>query len=198
MSFVLGITGGIATGKSTAVEVFQKYDFPIVDGDQVARQVVEPGTPGGAAVVSEFGDDILQKNGSLDRKKLGRIVFSDKQKLDRLNQILNPYIRSEILRQIEKGKSEAPLVIADIPLMYEGHYDHYMDQVAVVYLPEEIQLERLMKRDNLSLEEASKRIKSQLSMEEKRRRADIFFDNQGTIQQLQEQITSWLRQKKFI
>jgi dephospho-CoA kinase len=197
-SFVLGLTGGIATGKTTAVHVFEKYGFPIVDGDKIAREVVEPGTPGLAAVVQHFGKDILNEDGTLDRKKLGKIVFSDPEKREQLNRILNSYIRTSIKDNIQKAKQASPLVIVDIPLLYEGHYDKYMDQTAVVYLPEEKQLQRLMARDGFTREEAMQRVESQMPIEEKKRKADILFDNQQTKDKLAEQIISWLQENKFI
>lgn len=195
---MLGLTGGIATGKTTAVQVFEKYRFPIVDGDKIARKVVEPGTPGLAAIVQHFGKDILNTDGTLNRKKLGKIVFSDPEQRDQLNKILNGYIRTSIKDNIQKAKKISPLVVVDIPLLYEGHYDKYMDQTAVVYLPEERQLERLIARDGFSTEEAKQRIESQMPIEEKKKRADILFDNQQTKEKLAGQIILWLQENQFI
>lgn len=196
MKKILGVTGGIATGKSTVVDIFRAHGFPIIDGDLIAREVVVPNSPGLAAIVGAFGKEILTEEGTLDRKKLGRIVFQEEAKLNLLNQVLNPFIRSEILRQLQEA--EAPLVIADIPLLFEGHYDQYVDQVAVVYLPESLQVQRLMERDNFSQESAMQRIRSQMPIDEKRNRADIVFDNQGTRQQTKKIVEDWLRQNQFI
>lgn len=196
MKKILGVTGGIATGKSTVVDIFRAHGFPIVDGDLIAREVVVPNSPGLAAIVGAFGKEILTEEGTLDRKKLGRIVFQEEAKLNLLNQVLNPFIRSEILRQLQEA--EAALVIADIPLLFEGHYDQYVDQVAVVYLPESLQVQRLMERDNFSQESAMQRIRSQMPIDEKRNRADIVFDNQGTRQQTKKIVEDWLRQNQFI
>ncbi|MGM0124128.1 dephospho-CoA kinase [Enterococcus sp. AZ194] len=196
MSFILGITGGIATGKSSVVAIFEKLGYPIVDADKVARLVVEPNTPGLAAIVIEFGEDILTSEGQLDRKKLGALVFQSDEKRQTLNRLLNPFIRTEILAQIEAKKRLSSLVIVDIPLLYEGYYDVYMTQVAVVYIPESLQLIRLMKRDHLTEYEANKRIKSQMSIEEKKQRADIIFDNQGTFEETEQQILEWLKAYK--
>lgn len=196
MKKILGVTGGIATGKSTVVDIFRAHGFPIIDGDLIAREVVVPNSPGLAAIVGSFGKEILTEEGTLDRKKLGRIVFQEEAKLNLLNQVLNPFIRSEILRQLQEA--EAPLVIADIPLLFEGHYDQYVDQVAVVYLPESLQVQRLMERDNFSQESAMQRIRSQMPIDEKRNRADIVFDNQGTRQQTKKIVEDWLRQNQFI
>lgn len=191
MSFYLGITGGIATGKSTAVAHFQQLGFPIIDADLIAREVVLPGTQGLASVVAAFGETILTDQGALNRDFLGEIVFSDGDKRKQLNQLLSPFIRQEILHQMDTFK-EQPLVIVDIPLLYEAGYDQYMDQVAVIYVPEAIQKQRLMLRNQLSEAEADLRIASQLPIEKKKVRADVVFDNQGSVADLIQQIDAWV------
>ncbi len=198
VGFVLGLTGGIATGKSTAAKVFQSHGFPLIDGDVIARETVEPGTLALRKVVSVFGQEILQSDGQLDRGKLGMIVFPLKEKRQKLDQLLDPFIRKAIKDQIAYLSSHHPLVIVDIPLLYEGHYDHYMDAVAVVYTTPDIQLRRLMKRNQLTLEQAQQRISSQLPIEEKKQRADILFDNNGTKEELVEQIENWLSANRFL
>ena len=175
MSFVLGVTGGIATGKSTAVAHFRSLGLPIIDADIIAREVVEPNTEGLQAVTQAFGPQILTDDGHLDRQTLGALIFNDPEKRRLLNQTLSPFIRQEILSQIEEKRQQVPLLIVDIPLLYEADYDQYMDQTAVVYE-----------------QEAQQRIDSQLSIEKKKQRADIVFDNQGTIAQLNQQIDEWL------
>ncbi|MHC0416893.1 dephospho-CoA kinase, partial [Enterococcus faecalis] len=152
MTKVLGITGGIATGKSTVVALFKKAGYPIVDGDIIAREIVAKGQPALAAIVETFGPEIVLTTGELDRKKLGQLIFASPQKRELLNETLNPFLRKEILRQIEEAKKKAALVIVDIPLLYEAHYEAIMDQVAVVYVPEKIQKERLMARNQLTEE----------------------------------------------
>ncbi|MBV7390326.1 dephospho-CoA kinase [Enterococcus alishanensis] len=198
MSFVLGVTGSIATGKSTVVNVFKNHQIPVVDGDVVAREVVEPGTEGLAAVVEKFGEDILLAEGGLDRKKLGDLVFSQPDERLKLNETIKPFIRKEILRQIEELKKKSPLVIADIPLLYEAHYEKELDAVAVVYVSPRIQLERLMKRNNYTENEAFNRINSQWSIDEKKQKADIVFDNRGTIEETKQQVEDWLKKQNFI
>lgn len=198
MSYVLGVTGSIATGKSTVVNVFKDHQIPVVDGDVVAREVVEPGTAGLNAVVKKFGDDILLATGDLDRKKLGDLVFSQPEERLKLNQTIKPFIRKEILRQIEELKKNHPLVIADIPLLYEAHYEKELDAVAVVYVTPEIQLARLMQRNNYSKAEALNRINSQWSIDEKKQKADIVFDNRGTIEETKQQVEDWLKKQNFI
>ncbi|MEI5995364.1 dephospho-CoA kinase [Candidatus Enterococcus mansonii] len=198
MGMILGLTGGIATGKSTVIAIFKEFGFPIVDADIIAREIVEPNSKGLEAIIENFGSTMIQSDGYLDRKKLGSLVFSDELKRKKLNEILSPFLREEITRQVEVKKKQAALVIVDIPLLYEGGYDLMVDQVAVVYTPEVIQLPRLMKRDGLSENEAKKRINSQLSIEEKKKKADIIFDNQGSQENLRQQVIDWLKQKKFI
>ncbi|KAF1298671.1 dephospho-CoA kinase [Enterococcus sp. JM4C] len=194
MSFVLGITGGISTGKSSVVSIFEKHGYPIVDADKVARLVVEPGTPGLQAIVESFGSEILTTDKQLDRKRLGKIIFQSEAQRTKLNRLLNPFIRTEILAQIDEKKQQSPLVIVDIPLLYEGHYEASVSKIAVVYIPEAVQLERLMKRDQLTHDEALKRVKSQMSIEEKKQKADILFDNQGTREETQQQVENWIKQ----
>ncbi|WP_375179133.1 dephospho-CoA kinase [Enterococcus rotai] len=197
MTKILGLTGGIATGKSTVVKVFKELGFPVVDADVIAREIVEVGMPALAEIVSMFGTEILQPDGSLDRKKLGALVFSDKEKRQKLNALLSPFLREAILSQIEMKKDRASLVVVDIPLLYEGGYEKDMDQVAVVYVPETIQLDRLMERDHLTEQEAWQRINSQLSIEQKKQRADIVFDNQKTIQETKKLVENWVLKNHF-
>lgn len=192
MGMVLGLTGGIATGKSTGGAIFKKYGFPIVDADIIARQVVEPETEGLKAIQQAFGKEVIQANGSLDRKKLATIIFSNDKKRVMLNELLSPFIRHEIMRQIQEKSQLSNLVVVDIPLLYEGGYDQVVDKVAVVYIPKSVQQSRLMKRDNLTRLEAEKRIASQWSIEEKKAKADFVFDNQGNHEELKQQIVAWI------
>lgn len=192
VGYVLGLTGGIATGKSTAAAVFSRHQIPMIDGDIIAREVVQPQTPGLAAIVQDFGEEILQEDGSLDRVALAKIIFDSTEQRQKLDRLLDPFIRQAITEQIQQQKSRHLLVVVDIPLLFEGHYEQEMDAVAVVYLPEEIQLQRLMKRNQLTLAEAKKRIQSQMPIEEKKKLADIVFDNSGSKDELTCQIEHWL------
>lgn len=196
MAFILGVTGGIATGKSTVVAVFREIGVPIVDGDLIAREIVQPGQPALKALVTAFGEEILEGN-QLDRKKLGKIVFQDPAKRQTMDRLLDRYLRGAITEQIKEAAKNAPLVVADIPLLYEADYAQYMDQVAVVYIPQKLQLKRLMQRDNLTEEAALQRIKSQLPIEEKRQKADFLFDNQGSQEETKQQVWDWLVKKGF-
>ncbi|MGG5316019.1 dephospho-CoA kinase [Enterococcus sp. AZ072] len=198
MSYVLGITGGIASGKSTVVNVFRSAGFPIVDGDVVAREVVEPGTPGLFALVEAFGEMIITPKGTLNRRKLGNLIFRDEEERKKLNRTLEPFIRNEIDRQIEVARKSNSLVIADIPLLYEGHYENQMDAIAVVYIDHATQLRRLMVRNQLSEMEAMNRINSQMPLNEKKQLADVIFDNSGTLEETADQVIKWLKKQAFI
>lgn len=198
MAFVLGVTGSIATGKSSVVEIFASYGFPIIDGDKVAREIVEPGCPALAAIVTHFGQEMLLPNGELNRQALGQLIFSQPTKRQELDRLLDPFLRQTILGKIAVAKEESPLVIADIPLLFEGGYEGVVDQVAVVYLPQEIQKKRLMLRDRLTETEAMQRIASQMSIEEKKTRGDLIFDNQGSPLETQKQVIDWLKGQHFI
>lgn len=198
MGRVLGLTGGIATGKSTVVNIFHQSGFPIVDADKIARQVVEPGTPGLMDIVTFFGPDILTDEGTLNRKKLGTIIFEDEQKRTILNQLLSKYIQTAILKEIEKKQGTSSLVVVDIPLLFEGGYEVYMDQVAVVYIPESLQVQRLMERDHLTEQAALQRIHSQWPIETKKKLADVIFDNQKNRAQTKTIINDWLAAQGLI
>ena len=157
---------------------------------------VAKGQPALATIVETFGPEIVLTTGELDRKKLGQLIFSISQKRELLNETLKPFLRKEILRQIEEAKKKAAsLIIVDIPLLYEAHYEAIMDQVAVVYVPEKIQKERLMARNHLTEEEAQQRIASQWPIETKKERADIVFDNQGTREETEQQVKKWLEKQ---
>lgn len=198
MSFVLGITGGIATGKSTVVDLFKKYNFPVIDADIVAREVVEPNRPGLKKIVSTFGEDVLHTDGSLNRQKLGQIVFAEPKKRQALNQLLAPFLQESIVNQIKEARKYSSLVIADIPLLFEAGYEKFVDQIAVVYIPENLQISRLMERENLTEKEAKQKVASQLSIEKKKNRADVIFDNQQDRPFICQQVTSWLKANQFL
>ncbi|MHA6603933.1 dephospho-CoA kinase [Aerococcus urinae] len=198
MTFRLGLTGSIATGKSTVSNYFKKIGFPVVDADLGARAVVEPGTQGLQAIKEHFGEDFLFPNGTLNRKKLGDVVFTDKDQLKALNQLLLPYIYDWVNDQAQSYQDQGhQLIVLDIPLLYETKYQDACDAVMLVYVPESIQLQRLMDRDNLSEDEAFDRMLSQYNIEQKLRWADIVIDNQGSIQQTEKQVEAWLSIQGF-
>ncbi|WP_341278705.1 dephospho-CoA kinase [Paenibacillus sp. FSL H8-0537] len=193
----IGLTGGIATGKSTVAHLLVELGALLVDADQVAREVVLPGEPALAAVASAFGQAVLHKDGTLDRAALGQIVFNNKAKLGQLEAILHPAIRATMQQRMAdyERQHQDTLVVADIPLLYETEQEHLYEGVLVVYVPEHIQLERLMARNNVDEQEARRRIGLQMDMEEKKRRATWVIDNSGTPAQTRQQVQEFWKSK---
>lgn len=194
MSYILGLTGSIATGKSTVAKLFLSAGIPVVDADLGARTVVLPGAPGLADIIEHFGEAFLLPDGTLDRKRLGDLIFSDRRKRKELDALLKEriqhWIQTEKERYIKEGHD---LIVLDIPLLFEGGYQDSCDAVMVVYVPEELQLQRLMSRNHLDADEATRRMQSQLSIEKKKELADFVIDNSGTIEETEKQVSEWLR-----
>lgn len=174
----VGLTGSIAVGKSHVVGLLKELGCHVIDADQTARDVVAPGTEGLKRVVAEFGEEVLQTDGQLDRARLGAIIFADNEKRERLNSILHPLIigaQDDEMRALEEEDPEG-IGIVDAALMIEsGGYKRF-DHVVVVHCRPEIQIERLMRRNNLSRAEALQRINAQMPQEEKMRHADFLID----------------------
>lgn len=180
--FVLGLTGGIASGKSSISAMLKEMGFPIVDADEIARRVVEKGSPVLERIKEEFGEGVLNADGTLNRKALGQLVFSSNKKLELLNSITHPAIIEEIRRNIDalSAKGER-LCVLDVPLLIESGINNMADAVLLVYVDEKTQLYRLMNRDHISEELALKKISSQMSFEEKKKYADYIIDNSGSL-----------------
>lgn len=196
MTLIIGLTGSIGTGKSTIANRFKELDIPVVDADLIARQVVEPGEAAYEQIVATFGEGILQLDKTLDRKALGAIVFQDGTKRKELNAIIHPAIRKELIHQRDQYVDEGvKCVVVDIPLLYESNLIDYVDKVLVVYVDEEVQLQRVVSRDNSTEKEAKQRIASQIPVAEKAKQADAVIDNNGTVeqsfQQLDEVLIKW-------
>lgn len=190
---IIGITGGIASGKSTVSNYLIRCGYSVVDADQVARQVVAPGTVGLKKIVQAFGPKILTDDGRLNRQKLGRVVFNSPDQLQILNKILQPLIRLEIIRQLTAlQRADHQLIFLDAPLLFEQHYDALCDLVMVVVTSPAIQLKRLMKRNQLTVEQAEARIKSQMPLATKEALADLVIDNDSTIARTEQQVQQWL------
>ena len=185
---IIGLTGSIASGKSTIADMIRNMGLPIVDADLVARQVVEVGSPTLAEIVEEFGQDILLSTGEMDRAKVGAIIFNDEQKRLKLNSIIHPAIQVEMIRQRDAYVAEGKHVVMDIPLLFESKLQHLVDKILVVTVSPDVQLQRLMTRNNLSKEEAEARIASQLPLKEKEEGADAIIYNNGTIEQSKHQL----------
>ncbi|MFY9225007.1 MAG: dephospho-CoA kinase [Blastocatellia bacterium] len=186
----VGLTGGIGTGKSHVAKIFIELGCYVFDADKIARQVVEPGEVGFEKVVAEFGEEILAEDGTIDRAKLGQIVFSSPEKREKLNQTLHPIIIAKQDSLISETINQNPnaIVIIDAALMIEtGSYKRF-DKLIVVYCNKESQIERVMKRNNLSRSEVESRINSQMPSDEKRKYADIEIDTSGTFEETEKKI----------
>ncbi|WP_125590395.1 dephospho-CoA kinase [Companilactobacillus jidongensis] len=190
MSKVYGLTGGIAAGKSTVLDLFRQDGCVVYDADQVARDVVKRGTVGLEKIVNEFGKDILLSDGELNRTKLGSIVFGDKDQLKNLTNITAPLIRKQILHTIEQARksNDKEIVIFEIQLLFEANYQSYFDGIISIYVPEKVQLERLIERDRISEEDAMNKINAQMPIEQKKNLADFVIDNSGNINILKTEI----------
>lgn len=186
---IIGLTGGIASGKSTASTILRTFGATIIDADCLARKVVEKDQLALVELTTTFGKEILKNNGELNRKRLGEIVFSDKEKLKILNRILHPKINALAISLFEyerrMGKDK---IIYDSPLLVEENLIDMVDKVWLIYLDKKSQLKRLMERNNFSKEEALSRINSQMPMVDKLKFADIIIDNGGSIGDLEKKL----------
>ena len=187
---VVGLTGNIGCGKSSLSDIFRAEGIKIIDADIIARQIYDDEKLL-RKIYETFGNDIKNEDGSLNRKALGRIVFSDDEKLIQLNKLTHPVIRQKVSDEIEEYKSQnEEIVILDAALLVESDYLNFIDKLLVVTCKENIQIERIIARDNCSIEEALDRIRSQMSQENKVKYADYVIDNSATL--------SELRKKAFI
>jgi dephospho-CoA kinase len=175
---VLGLTGGIATGKSTFAAALRARGVPVLDADAVARTVVAPGEPALAEIARAFGPQVLGPDGALDRRRLGALVFADPEARRRLERITHPAVRAAVAAETARLAAQGhALAFYDVPLLFEVGLDRDLDCVVVVYAPREVQRERLVRRDGLTPAEADARLAAQLDIEEKARRADIVVEN---------------------
>jgi len=189
----IGLTGGIASGKSTVANMFRERAIPVVDADVAARKVVEPDQKAYQQIVAYFGEGILLKDKTLDRKKLGERIFNDEADRLKLNGIVHPEVRRYMLEHIAVYEQEhAPVIVLDIPLLFESKLTDWVDMTLVVYVPYTLQLERLMARDHLKKHEAEQRIRTQLSLEKKKQWADHVIDNSRTREETERQLEAIL------
>lgn len=193
MARIIGITGGIASGKSTVTEFLRQQGYQVIDADQVVHELQEPGGRLYQALLSAFGPAILQEDGRLNRPKLGAMIFGNPQLLAQSSQLQNEIIREELARRRDLLAETEDFFFMDLPLLFELEYDNWFDQIWLVDVTEETQLSRLMARNVLSQEEAEKRIAAQLSLQEKRKRADVLIENNGQLELTQEQLRDTLQ-----
>lgn len=194
---IIGLTGGIASGKSTVSSALRELGANIIDADAVAHAVVEPGKPAWEDIVEHFGMDVLNPDQTINREKLGDIVFNDLQRLQELNQITHPRVMEQfkLMLQAIKNRDPEAVVFMEVPLLYETHMERICDEVWVVWVDEETQVERLMKRDRLSRSDAMKRIEAQMSLDEKARRADFVIDNRLSVEETIANATRYYKEK---
>ncbi|MED4464097.1 dephospho-CoA kinase [Metabacillus fastidiosus] len=197
MTLIIGLTGGIASGKSTVSNMFKEKNITVVDADQIARDVVEIGKTAYKEIVQHFGKEILNNDETINRAKLGSIIFQSEEERKILNNIVHPEVRKEMMRQTEIAKeNKEEIVVLDIPLLYESNLTHLVHKTLLVYVDENVQVKRLMERNNYTYEEAKMRMEAQLSLEDKLKLADHVINNNGTIGETEEQlnklINEWL------
>src|SRR6267143_1251153 len=190
---VLGLTGGIGSGKSIVASIFAQLGADVIDADRLARDVVEPGQPALQEIASAVGRDILLPDGRLDRGKLGRIIFADPVARGTLNAITHTRIRERMDAEIAARQSGPGVLIVDIPLLYENERTDRVKTVIVVWVDTETQLRRLVERDGLSEHDARQRIAAQMPLDEKRARADGVIDNSGSRENTRRQVDAIYR-----
>ena len=180
---IIGLTGSIACGKSNVSATLAELGAYVIDGDLLSRQVTAPGGIALPAIRQTFGDGVFNPDGTLDRRALGSVVFGNEEALARLNAIIHPMVKQLTRQHIEEAqRSGAPLCVLDMPLLYEAGMDDLCHRVWCVWLPRDIQLQRLMTRDGFTLAEAEARLASQLSADEKAARAHVVIDTSGSIE----------------
>ncbi|WP_017466550.1 dephospho-CoA kinase [Staphylococcus aureus] len=198
MPKVIGLTGGIGSGKSTVSELLSVFGFKVVDADKAAREAVKKGSKGLAQVREVFGDEAIDENGEMNRRYMGDLVFNHPEKRLELNAIIHPIVRDIMEEEKQEYLKQGYNVIMDIPLLFENELENTVDEVWVVYTSESIQMDRLMQRNNLSLEDAKARVYSQISIDKKSRMADHVIDNLGDKLELKQNLERLLEEEGYI
>ena len=182
MTVILGLTGGIATGKSTVAKMFLDANIPLIDTDKIARNLLNKGTETYNEIITFFSDDILLTNNDINRKKLGRIIFANAQKRKKLNDIVHPKVKEIVETELDKHqKLHTPVVVIDVPLLFETNYQLLVNKTIVVFTSPEEQLNRLIERDMITKEYAQMKINAQMPLDEKVEIADYVIDNSYSI-----------------
>jgi dephospho-CoA kinase len=192
---IAGLTGGIASGKSTVARIMSKAGAVVVDADRIARQVVAPGLPAWQEIKDRLGEGIFLADGTIDRDGLGKMVFADTEMRRWLEAVIHPRVGTQISAQINRVSRTLPdaVVLLDIPLLFETGRDEGLSEIIVVYVPEKVQCRRLIQRDGLSRSEALARISAQMPIDEKVKRATIVIDNSGPLGDTERQALSVYR-----
>lgn len=192
---IVGLTGGIASGKSTVSEILRQLGACIIDADVIARDIVMPDQPAWKSIVQHFGPEIILPDKSLNRPKLAEIIFNNPEQKAVLDNITHPLILSQMQQKTrEAAQNNPPLLVWDVPLLFETGFDKYTDVSILVYVPFQIQLQRLMARNNLNENEALARINSQMPLQKKQELATITINNSGSLAQTQETVKSVFRE----
>lgn len=190
--YVIGITGGIASGKSHVVDVISKMGYEVIDSDKISYELSLKGNKVYNEIINTFGEEYVLSNGEIDRKKLGRLIFNSEKDKQKLNEISHPYIIKEIKKRLKE--SQGPIVFLDIPLLYEAKLEYLCDKIICVYLDKTKQIERLMARDGIDYEYALKKINSQIDLQIKAKQSDYIINSYGSLEQT-ETITKNLIEK---
>lgn len=186
---VVGLTGGIGSGKSTVSTMLREAGVPVVCADELAKKAVEKGSPALEEIRRTFGDGVIDAQGRLDRAAMARLVFSDSSRRKKLESIIHPRVEEEKDRIVHQYSREGhPIVAVDVPLLFESGWESAFDLIIVVYVPREVQEKRLMYRNGISKEEALARLDAQMPIEEKKGRADRVIDNSGTVEETRRQV----------
>ncbi len=190
--YVIGITGGIASGKSHVVDVISKMGYEVIDSDKISYELSLKGNKVYNEIINTFGEEYVLSNGEIDRKKLGRLIFNSEKDKQKLNEISHPYIIREIKKRLKE--SQGSIVFLDIPLLYEAKLEYLCDKIICVYLDKTKQIERLMARDGIDYEYALKKINSQIDLQIKAKQSDYIINSYGSLEQT-ETITKNLIEK---
>ena len=193
---VIGITGGIASGKSNVSKVIKEAGYSVIDADLISRELSQKDKPVYNEIVKVFGKDYLNADLEIDRKKLGNLIFNNSEKKDLLNSISHPLIIEEIKNQINKTSNE--LIFVDVPLLYESKMEDLFDKIICVYVPRNIQIERLMNRDNISYDYAIKKIDSQMNLEQKKKIADFVINSSNSFDYTYKSVIELIKKLKEV
>lgn len=193
---VIGLTGGIASGKTTVATILQELGAAVLDADEVAKKIVQKGKPAYKEIIKTFGRKVLTSDGDLNRKLLGKIVFNDEEKRKKLESIIHPRVKEYFLEEIQRIKEKDPqkIIVLDVPLLLESGMETLVDEVWVVAVSEELQIKRIELRDRIGRQEALKRIKAQMPLKEKLKYADRIINAEGTLEDTKRQVVSLWRE----